>query len=213
MRQLFVKTDKAFIAELPRFTFGGNIVVVQSEKEAERAIEVLSKYDVIGFDTETRPSFHKGTIHKVALLQLSTENVCFLFRLNMIGFLPCIIDLLSNPDIIKAGLSLKDDLSALRNRKAFKPASFFDLQDLASEMGLEDMSLQKLYANVFRMRISKSARLSNWEADVLSEAQKVYAATDAFTSLQLYKEMTLLQETGNFERIYSKEAAEVQSAS
>ena len=213
MRQLFVKTDKAFIAELPRFTFGGNIVVVQSEKEAERAIEVLSRYDVVGFDTETRPSFHKGTIHKVALLQISTDDVCFLFRLNMIGFLPCIIKFLSDPTIIKAGLSLKDDLSALRNRKAFKPANFLDLQNIATEMGIEDMSLQKLYANVFHMRISKSARLSNWEADVLTEAQKVYAATDAYTSLQLYKEMSQLQKSGDFEWIVPQKVAEVQSAS
>ena len=213
MRQLFVKTDKAFIAELPRFTFSGNIVVVQSEKEAERAIEILSRNSVVGFDTETRPSFHKGIIHKVALLQISTDDVCFLFRLNMIGFLPCIIDFLSNPNIVKAGLSLKDDLSALRNRKVFKPANFLDLQNLASEMGIEDMSLQKLYANVFHMRISKSARLSNWEADVLTEAQKVYAATDAYTSLQLYKEMSQLKESGDFEWVVPEKINEVQSAS
>ena len=213
MRQLFVKTDKAFIAELPRFTFRGNIVVVQSEKEAERAIEVLSRCNVVGFDTETRPSFHKGTIHKVALLQISTSEVCFLFRLNMIGFLPCIIDFLSNPNIMKVGLSLKDDLSALCHRKNFKAANFLDLQNLAAEMGIQDMSLQKLYANLFHMRISKSARLSNWEADVLTDAQKVYAATDAYTSLQLYLEMNSLKNSGDYEWIVPATVPEVQSAS
>ena len=211
MRQLFVKTDKAFIAQLPRFTFTGKIVVVQSESEAQRAIEVLSRSNVVGFDTETRPSFHKGILHKVALLQISTHDICFLFRLNMTGFLPCIIDFLSNKEIMKVGLSLKDDLAALRHRQPFEAGNFLDLQNLAAEMGIQDMSLQKLYANVFRMRISKNARLSNWEADVLTDAQKVYAATDAYTSLQLYEEMSALQASGDIEWI--EPAPKVQSAS
>ena len=198
MRQLFVKTDKAFITDLPRFTFEGKIVIVQSEKEAIRAVEVLSRNKIVGFDTETRPSFHKGVVHKVALLQISTLELCFLFRLNMIGLPACVIDFLSNPQILKVGLSLKDDWAALRHRQQFVPANYVDLQNLAAEMGIQDMSLQKLYANIFRKRISKNARLSNWEADVLTDAQKVYAATDAYTSLQLYEEMTALKESGEF---------------
>lgn len=213
MRQLFVKTDKAFIAQLPRFCFSGKIVVVQSEKEALRAIEVLSRHTAVGFDTETRPSFHKGVIHKVALLQISTHDICFLFRLNMTGLLPCIIKFLSNPKIMKVGLSLKDDLAALRHRKEFTPGNFFDLQTLAAEMGTQDMSLQKLYANVFRMRISKSSRLSNWEADTLSDAQKVYAATDAYTSLQLYEEMERLHTEEQIEWIQPQEKAPAPAAS
>ena len=199
MRQLFVKTDKSFIAQLPRFTFEGNIVIVQSEKEALRAVEILSKSDIVGFDTETRPSFHKGVMHKVALLQIATYEICFLFRLNMIGLPECIIDFLSNPNILKVGLSLKDDWAALKHRQQFTPMNYIDLQNVAAEMGIQDMSLQKLYANIFRMRISKNARLSNWEADVLTDAQKIYAATDAYTSLQLYDEMISLKDSGLFE--------------
>lgn len=193
MRELFVKTDKAFIATLPRITFSGKMVVILSVAEAERAINMLSRETCVGFDTETRPSFHKGVSHKVALLQISTKDICFLFRLNCIGLPTCIVDFFSNPKVMKVGLSLKDDLAALRRRKPFTPCNFLDLQHLASEIGIQDMSLQKLYANIFHMRISKSAQLSNWEADVLTEAQKVYAATDAYTSLQLYEEMIQLQ--------------------
>ena len=201
MRQLFVKTDKAFIADLPRFTFDGKIVIVQSEKEALRAIEILSRNNVVGFDTETRPSFHKGIVHKVALLQISTLEICFLFRLNMIGLPACVIDFLTNPNILKVGLSLKDDWAALRHRQQFTPVNYIDLQNLAADMGIQDMSLQKLYANIFRKRISKNARLSNWEADVLTDAQKVYAATDAYTSLQLYEEMIALKQSGEIKWI------------
>lgn len=199
MRQLFVNTNKEYIASLPRFSFTGNIVVVQSEKEAVRAIEILSREAVVGFDTETRPSFRKGHVNKVALLQISTLDVCFLFRLNMTGLLPCITQLLSNPDIMKVGLSLHDDLAALHMRTDFQPSNFLELQQMAKEMGIEDQSLQKLYANVFHLRISKSARLSNWEADTLTDAQKSYAATDAYTCLQLYYEMQQLRKDGAYQ--------------
>lgn len=112
---------------------------------------------------------------------------------------PCLIDLLSDPAVLKIGLSLKDDFLMLRHRvPTFQPAGFIDLQDYVKEMGIEDMSLQKLYANVFGMRISKSARLSNWEADALSESQQVYAATDAVTCISLYKELQRLNENRAF---------------
>lgn len=202
MRQLFIKTDKSFITPLPRFTFEGKIVVVKSESEAERAVQVLRKAAILGIDTETRPAFKRGENHKVALVQIADEEVCFLFRLNETGFLPCIADLLADPEVLKVGLSLRDDFLMLRHRdESFHPAGYVDLQDFVKQMGIEDMSLQKLYANVFHKRISKNARLSNWEADHLSEAQKVYAATDAYTCIQLYKELKALQESKNFELV------------
>lgn len=206
MRQLFRKTDKSLIPKLPRFTFEGKIVVVQGESEAKRAVEVLKASPLLGIDTETRPAFKRGENHKVALLQVCNEEICFLFRLNFTGLLPCIEDLLSNPKILKVGLSLKDDFTMLHRReKAFRPAGFIDLQDYVSSMGIEDMSLQKLYANVFHKRISKNARLSNWEADTLSDSQKVYAATDAYTCLQLYRELKQLKESGEYEIVQPAE--------
>ncbi len=202
MQQLFKKTDKEYINTLPRYTYEGKIVVVQSEAEAKRATAVLSKSPIVGIDTETRPAFRRGVHHKVALLQAANEEVCFLFRLNQTGFLPCLQRLLASPKVFKVGLSLKDDFLMLRQREpSFIPAAYVDLQDYVKQMGIEDMSLQKLYANVFRMRLSKAARLSNWEADVLSEAQKLYAAADAVTCIQLYKRLDHLRHTGDYQLI------------
>ena len=202
VRQLFVRTDKKFIQSLPRYAFDGKIYVVQSENEAERAVEVLKKSPILGIDTETRPTFRKGESHKVALLQVANEQMCFLFRMNEIGFLPWMANLLASPDVLKVGLSLKDDFLMLRRRNSdFKPDGYIDLQDYVKQMGIQDMSLQKLYANVFHKRISKSAQLSNWEADVLTESQKVYAATDAYTCIQLYKELKQLKATNDYELV------------
>lgn len=197
-RHLFIKTDKTFIVSLPRFTFDGKIVVVQSERETRQAIDYLSHCDIVGFDTETRPSFQKGVVHKVALLQISSENICFLFRLCMTGLMPEVIRFLSDKNIIKVGLSLSDDFMMLKKRAVFTPGGFIDLQTYVREMGIEDQSLQKIYANLFHQRISKRAQLRNWEADVLDEAQKLYAATDAYACLKLYKELRELRSTGAY---------------
>ena len=199
MRDLHVKIDKTVIPQLPRYAFEGRIVVVQSEDEANRAVRALRAAPMIGMDTETRPAFKRGETHKVALLQMATEDICFLFRLNQIGLPEAVVELLSDKDVLKLGLSLHDDFTMLRRRNSqVKPAGYIDLQDYVKGMGIEDLSLQKLYANVFGRRISKSARLSNWEADVLTDAQKVYAATDAVTCIQLYKELKTLKENGDY---------------
>lgn len=202
MQQLFTKTDKHLIPTLPRYAYEGRIHVVQSESEAQRAVEALRHSPLLGIDTETRPTFHRGETHQVALLQVADDNACFLFRLNQIGLPPCVSSLLSDPNVTKVGLSLKDDLLMLRRRDdSFHPSGWVELQDMARRMGIEDMSLQKLYANVFRKRISKSARLTNWEADVLSDSQKTYAATDAVTCLHLYRALKNLGETRDYSLI------------
>ncbi len=199
MRELHIKTDKNLIHELPRFVFEGRIIVIQSEAETVRAVKALRCSPILGIDTETRPTFRRGETHKVSLLQIADEHICFLFRLNEIGFPQPLVNLLADRQVLKVGLSLHDDFMMLRKRnEQFTPKNYIDLQDFVKEMGIEDMSLQKLYANVFRKRISKSARLSNWEADVLSESQKQYAATDAITCIQLYKELKELKESGEY---------------
>ena len=124
---LFVKTNKQFISGLPRFMYTGPIQTIIGADTAERAVSVLRKSRLLGIDTETRPSFRKGESHKVALLQISTEELCFLFRLNRIGFPQCLIDLLSDESILKVGLSLKDDFHMLRARHPFSPKGFIDL--------------------------------------------------------------------------------------
>ncbi len=184
--------SKEEIALLEPETFKGRTIVIQSLPEAEKAIQYLSTFPLIGFDTETRPSYKKGTINGVALIQLSTTDTCFLFRLNIIGFPDCLIDLLANPDIKKIGLSLRDDFLAMSRKKKITPRGFEDLQKIVLEYGISDVSLQKIYALLFHKRISKNQRLSNWEADVLTDSQKNYASLDAWACLQIYNQLKSL---------------------
>lgn len=201
MKTIYSKFDKALIGTLPRVLFQGRIVVVLSAEEAKRAVDFLLTQTILGVDTETRPSFRRGNFHNVALLQVSTRNVCFLFRLNIIGITPDIMRLLEDETVPKVGLSLHDDILMLHKLADFKPGNFIDLQDHVGEIGIEDKSLQKLYANVFGQKISKGQRLTNWEADVLNDGQKLYAATDAWACIMLYDELERLKESGDYELI------------
>lgn len=169
--------------------FTGRIIVVQTIDEALKATAYLSGFNAIGFDTETRPAFKKGVSHQIALMQLSTEDTCFLFRLNLIGLPDCLAEVLVNPAIKKIGLSLKDDFTAIHKRKPLSPINFIDLQPFVQDYGIEDMGLQRIYGILFGKRISKGQRLSNWEADVLSDAQKLYAALDAWACLRIFNEL------------------------
>ena len=202
---LYDKYDKAKIANLPRAVFSGKIVVVVSESEARRAVDYLLSQPIIGIDTETRPSFRRGTNYKVSLLQVSSHEVCFLFRLNHIKLCEPVKQLLEDERVMKVGLSLHDDISALMKLEQFKPGNFFDLQKHVGEIGIEDLSLQKIYANLFGEKISKNQRLTNWEADILSEKQKVYAATDAWSCIMIYEELMRLEETGDYKLIKQEE--------
>lgn len=196
---IYRKYDKTKIGSLPRVSFEGRIVTVITEKEAEKAVDYLLSQPILGIDTETRPSFKKGHVNEVALLQVSTHDVCFLFRLNLIGMSTAIIRLLEDTTVPKIGLSLRDDLMMLGRRAEFSRGRFIDLQNHVEEIGVEDMSLQKLYANFFGQKISKRDRLSNWEAEILKDKQKVYAATDAWACIMLYEELMRLEQTGDYE--------------
>ncbi len=195
------KFDKTLIAKLPKEAFEGRIIVIQTEREAANAVDYLLTCSILGIDTETRPTFRKGPMNKVALLQVATEDTCFLFRLNMMGLSPSIIRLLQNTSVPKVGLSLKDDLLQLSHRGEFTPGIFIDIQKEVKEIGIVDMSLQKIFANLFGKRISKSQQLSNWEADILSDAQKKYAATDAWACVLIHKRIEEMKSTSNFELI------------
>ena len=195
---IYNKFDKKSIAELPTVTFPGKTVVVMSESEAEKAVDFLLSNDILGVDTETRPSFKKGESHMVSLLQVSTSNICFLFRLNHIGITPAILRLLENTTVPMVGLSLHDDMLSLHKRVGFTPGNFIDLQDLVGELGIEDLSLQKLYANLFHQKISKRQRLTNWDSDVLNDKQKAYAALDAWACINLYNEILRLKNSGDY---------------
>lgn len=202
MKQIKKTITKAEIAAMPKVQFPGRVFVVYTENDAEKAVAYLRNQRIVGVDTETRPSFKRGTTHKVALLQISTQDTCFLFRLNRIGMPDYLQEFLTS-DTLKVGLSLKDDFNSLRKREIVHPdkGNWVELQDYVRRFGIQDMSLQKIYANLFGKKISKSQRLSNWEADALSEGQKLYAATDAWACVEIYNCLAELERTGNYEII------------
>ncbi|NQU52052.1 MAG: 3'-5' exonuclease domain-containing protein 2 [Bacteroidetes bacterium] len=178
---------KEELVELPLKWFEGEIIIVDDKKTLRQAEKILSKQTVIGFDTETKPAFKKGVFNHVALLQLSTKKQAFLIRLNQIGLSKKICDILANPDIVKPGVAIHDDIKGLQALRKFKPAGFVELQDSAKELGIQNFSLKKLTAIACGFRISKGAQLSNWEADEFTEKQQIYAATDAWTGLEIYE--------------------------
>ena len=161
MRKLiYNKVDKAMISQLKRVDFYGKIIVVTSPVDAEHAVDYLLSQPVLGFDTETRPAFEKGKHYRCALLQVSTRTDCFLFRLNKLGLCPAIVRLLADKEVTKVGLAWNNDILSLRELGNFVPGHFIDLQDMVRQLGIEDQSLVKTYANLFGERISKTERLS-----------------------------------------------------
>lgn len=196
--------DKKEISEMEKVLFPGRIILIFTVADAKKAIDYLNNCTVVGVDTETRPSFTKGRVNKVALLQISTEDTCFLFRLNSIGIPDFVEDFLQN-DVLKIGLSLRDDFNMLRKRNHKDPreGNWIELQDYVSRFGIQEKSLQKIYAILFGKKISKSQRLSNWEADVLTEGQQLYAATDAWASLKIYLKLAESEEPEEFGKSYN----------
>lgn len=185
-RYSHISIDKATINELPIESFVGNIHVIESVEEARKAVELLRQHKVLGIDTETRPSFRKGKTYKVSLVQISTYTDCYLFRINKIGLIDELRNLLTDSDLLKIGISLRDDFSVLHRVDSFEPRNFLDLQSIVGKYGIDDMSLQKIYAIIFGKKISKSQRLTNWEAEKLTIPQQYYAALDAWACLHIY---------------------------
>jgi ribonuclease D len=175
---------------LSHIVFAGKIEVVSTQSQARNAVEHLSKYELLGFDTETKPAFQKGQKHKIALLQLSSDTTAYLFRLHAIGIPNCLMQLLENEAVKKIGAAVHDDIKGLQNIRRIKPAGFIDLQNIVPNYGIEDKSVQKMAAIVLHARISKSKRLSNWENTQLSRTQQLYAATDAWVCREIYVQLT-----------------------
>ncbi len=200
--------SKEQLKTLPLVKYPNAVKVVQTKGVALKAIEYLNKQKKLGIDSETRPAFIKGRTYKVALLQIASDEICYLFRLNKIGLIEELVDLLENKDILKIGLSLKDDFMMLKRRTSFNQESCIDLQDYVKQFGIKDKSLQKIYAILFKEKISKSQRLSNWEATDLTEAQQHYAATDAWSCLRIYNLLEELKKTNNYEVINNSRTEE-----
>ncbi len=177
------------LKELDYISFPGNITLLESEdsEDYDFAIKFLSRQRVIGFDTESKPIF-TPTAHKnkVALIQLSADKEAFLFRINKMGLGQGLRGILSDPNIIKVGAAVRDDIIGLERRRHFRPAGFIDLQSIAGDWGIKDKSVKKMSAIVLGKKVSKSQQISNWEAETLSEAQLLYAATDAWVCRKIY---------------------------
>lgn len=184
------------INNLPLKQFEGEIIVIENREEFRRQLPFLQIQDILGFDTETRPSFKKGVRNSISLLQLSVNGKAFLFRINKLGFPNELAKILSNEKIIKVGLAIKDDIRGLQKIESFKPKGFIDLQDYVKYFQIENFSLRKLAGLVLNMRISKAQRLTNWEISELSVKQQRYAATDAWVSLEIYKRLKLMEIKG-----------------
>lgn len=181
-----VSISKTELAELPIATFKGKIVVIDKPEEVDSAVAELNKESEIGFDTETKPSFKRGQSNLVSLLQLSTHDTCYLFRLNRIGAPDSLKALMENPDILKIGVSIHDDFHNLRKLGELEPGGFIDLQSYVKKYYILDNSLARIYGILFGERISKGQRLTNWEAPTLTPHQQSYAALDAYACIKIY---------------------------
>jgi ribonuclease D len=177
------------LAEHELSWFKGEIVLIDNLKIFYEVFPRLLGSELLGFDTETRPTFKKGKKNVVSLIQLSTEDLACLFRINRIGIPDELLELLSDPSVIKAGVAVHDDIRFLKGVRKFSPGGFIDLQNVVKEFGIQSSGLKKLAAIVLGFRISKRQQVTDWEADQLSEAQQIYAATDAWVCHQIYKKL------------------------
>lgn len=175
------------INKLPLFSFKGEIIVIDKKANIAKAVQELRQWPRIGLDTETKPAFQKGVTHNVALLQLSSPERAYLFRLNKTGLTRELINILADEDIVKIGVGLRDDIRGLRHLHEFTPKQFLDLQIFVKAFGIEEMSFSKLMSIIFNVRISKRQQTSNWEAPSLTPAQIHYAATDAWGALKMHE--------------------------
>ena len=169
--------------------FNGKISVIDKKKDLLDAYLFLKKQKIIGFDTESRPTFKKGVSSNVSLIQFSTKDEVFLFRINIIGFDDMLIDLINDKKIKKIGIAIFDDIKSLQKIKEFESNSVIDLNKLALNLGFESIGAVKLSILILGFSISKSARLSNWEKKDLTTSQIEYAATDAWICNMIYKKL------------------------
>ena len=179
------------IENMPLGAFPGKIQVIDTNGfKYMKAVNYLKQQKIIGFDTETRPCFeHRQHHNGVALLQLSGADRAYLFRVQKTGLKKGLREVLANPDIIKVGAASHDDVRGLQRLAGFEEKGFVDLQKIVWEWGIKDKSVKKMSAIILGKRISKAQQLSNWEADTLTAAQQMYAATDAWVCREMYLEL------------------------
>lgn len=181
--------DREALAAMPVVGFEGQVIVVDKPEMVADAIAYLKEQKVLGVDTEARPSFTRGVHYPTALVQISSTERCYLFRLTHVGMPQELCDIFADSHICKVGLAFRDDLRGLRKRREFTPRNCIDLQDIMVKYGILDMGLQKAYAICYGKKISKAQQLTNWENAQLTAEQARYASTDAWATLQVYLDL------------------------
>lgn len=200
------KIAKDLIQWLPVIGFDGEVYIIDKEEKIDEAIAYLRAQKILGVDTESRPSFKRGVHYPTALVQVATDERCYLFRLSHIGMPQELADIFADNAICKVGLAFKDDINGLRRLRNFKPANCVDLQSIAGRWGILDLGLQKMYAICFGRKISKSQQLTNWENAQLTPEQARYASTDAWATLRIYKELMATEPLPEEEALALKQA-------
>lgn len=181
--------SKEDLQALPLLAFEGTIHTLSTEEECNEAVKDLRHFDVIGFDTEKKPTFNKGEYNHTAMVQLSTMEDAYLFRLNQMGYPSSLFDLMADRSILKLGISIDDDLKDLNKARKFHPSNFTDMNDVVRDLGVKHMGVKKLAAVILNARISKNQQVSNWENETLTPAQLRYAATDAWICLAIHRKL------------------------
>lgn len=168
-------------------SFSGKIHLINTDHELAAVVTALTEAKEFGFDTETRPAFKKGEVYQVALLQLATETDAFVVRLNRVRNFEIFRTIFENEEVIKVGVAIRDDLKQLQKRFSFTPRNFVELQTVAKAKGLENFGLKGMTEEVLKATITKGPKTTNWEANELTDRQILYAATDAWIGLKLYR--------------------------
>jgi ribonuclease D len=181
---------KPEINELPLFKYEGKTVIAADEKQIDKAIFEIEKYDLVGFDTETKPTFRKGEFNHVALIQIAIPDKVYLLRIQHTGITNTLANFLANDQISKIGIALDDDIISLSKKRKFNPGGFIDLNKIAPTLGIENIGARNLSALVLNSRISKNQQVTNWENPVLTQPQIKYAATDAWICLEIYNRLS-----------------------
>lgn len=177
------------INEMDLQRYEGKIHILTDASQIARAMKKISAERAVGFDTESKPAFRKGEVNDVSLIQIATQKEVFLIRVNLTGLTPELVSFLENEKLLKIGVALRDDIKDLRRLHDFNPAGFIELNKMVTEIGIESNGLRKLTAIILGFRISKSAQISNWESEKLSDKQLSYAATDAWVCIEMYNEL------------------------
>ena len=178
---------KEDVKKYPLIDFTARVHLIEDLKDVSKCFDVISSASLIGFDTETKPSVKKGVHHHISLVQISVDNDVFLFRINKIGLIQELLNVFNNPNIVKVGIDIKNDITGLQKLKQFKPSNFIDLNQLAKKNNFQSIGAVKLTIMMLGFRISKRQRLSDWNLDILTDQQKIYAAIDAWICPKIFK--------------------------